>query len=305
MRSDTSAEQLLLILGLFHLLVGCLQFYRKGRARASEPRDLLATSDPTFARAFVTLLMIALVYFCIELYNGVADRGGLACFFSSTVYAPSGPCYDPENQFYSGMFGLFDQQDDLLWLAAILMLINWTCFALFQESEINKIYARKRVEGMPIAWENQPTQVFGITTPEAEEEDEPPQRDPETPVTYEEVLAAIEAQLEAALLESERLKEELGETRLLVTNLEEQLSQKTEEIEHITASRTSFNEAMAPEEKASGKQLNLTDSVMVGDSVMGGVKIDSQINNDPAAIAQAVILAFKQGMDQRSADEED
>lgn len=115
------------------------------------------------------------------------------------------------------------------------------------------------------------------------------------------MLAAIEAQLAAALLESERLKEELGETRLLVTNLEEQLSQKTEEIEQITASRASFNEAMSLEEQASGKQLNLTDSVMVGDSVMGGVKIGSQINNDPNAIAQAVISAFKQGMDERSA----
>ena len=43
------------------------------------------------------------------------------------------------------------------------------------------------------------------------------------------------------------------------------------------------------------KSLSLTDSVMVGDSVMGGVKIDKQINNDPEAIARAVINAYKMG----------
>jgi hypothetical protein len=181
------------------------QFYRKGRARASDPRDLLTSADSTFARAYVTLLTIALVYFCIELYNGVTDRGGLACFFGST-YAPSGSCHDGERQFYSGMFGIFDQADDFMWLAGVLLLINWTCFGLFQESEINKIYARKRVEGMPITWGNQPTELAATTMPEPEEEEVPPQRDPDTPVTYEDVLAAIEAQLAAALLESERLK---------------------------------------------------------------------------------------------------
>ncbi len=299
-RIDTSPERVLVFMIQFVLAVWVIQFYRKQHARAADPRELLTSSDSTFTKAYVTLLTIALVYFCIELYNGVTDRGGLTCFFSSD-YAPAGPCYDPENQFYSGMFGTFSLGDDLLWLAGVLMLINWTAYALFQESEINKIHARKRVEGMPITWGNQPTEVSATTTPEPEEEEGPLQREPDTPVTYEDVLAAIEAQLAAALLESERLKEELGETRLLVTNLEEQLSQKTEEIEQITASRASFNEAMSLEEQASGKQLNLTDSVMVGDSVMGGVKIGSQINNDPNAIAQAVISAFKQGMDERSA----
>ena len=43
------------------------------------------------------------------------------------------------------------------------------------------------------------------------------------------------------------------------------------------------------------KSLSLTDSVMVGDSVMGGVKIDKQIKNDPEAIARAVISAYKMG----------
>ena len=44
------------------------------------------------------------------------------------------------------------------------------------------------------------------------------------------------------------------------------------------------------------KTLSLTDSVMVGDSIMGGVKIDKQINNDPEAIARAVIEAYRSGL---------
>jgi len=39
--------------------------------------------------------------------------------------------------------------------------------------------------------------------------------------------------------------------------------------------------------------------VMVGDSIMGGVKIDKQINNDPDAIARAVLEAYRAGRDER------
>jgi hypothetical protein len=38
---------------------------------------------------------------------------------------------------------------------------------------------------------------------------------------------------------------------------------------------------------------------MVGDSIMGGMKIDKQINNDPDAIARAVIAAYRAGREDK------
>ena len=43
------------------------------------------------------------------------------------------------------------------------------------------------------------------------------------------------------------------------------------------------------------KSLSLMDSVMVGDALFNGDKIDRQIFNDPNAIARAAIEAYKEG----------
>lgn len=73
-------------------------------------------------------------------------------------------------------------------------------------------------------------------------------------------------------------------------------SRRFEPLSSLTFQR-GFNMIIANSEPKDSetKSLSLTDSVMVGDSVMGGVKIDKQINNDPEAIARAVINAYKMG----------
>ena len=68
-------------------------------------------------------------------------------------------------------------------------------------------------------------------------------------------------------------------------------------IDEIKASKSLFSEQMESRsiKGKEAKSLSLTDSIMVGDSIMGGMKIDKQINNDPEAIARAVIDAFRAG----------
>ena len=68
------------------------------------------------------------------------------------------------------------------------------------------------------------------------------------------------------------------------------------QIQEYKVEMNNFMEEKRNEADGDKKTLSLTDSVMVGDSIMGGVKIDKQINNDPEAIARAVIEAYRSGL---------
>ena len=121
------------------------------------------------------------------------------------------------------------------------------------------------------------------------------------PVTYTDILQSLQQQLIEAMKEAQQLRNELDETREKVVVLEDQVQAKDDWIQEIESGTASFREhleASTPTEE-DGKRLNLTDSVMVGDSIMGGVKIDKQINNDPDAIARAVLDAYRAGRDER------
>ena len=130
-----------------------------------------------------------------------------------------------------------------------------------------------------------------------EEEDEGTDEERTEPVTFSEILEALDTQLKEAIEEAHDLREELEETKSKVITLEEEVQEKDMLIGEIEASKSTLNEQidLQDQEKKEGKKLSLTDSVMVGDSIMGGMKIDKQINNDPDAIARAVIAAYRAG----------
>lgn len=122
------------------------------------------------------------------------------------------------------------------------------------------------------------------------------------PVTFSEILEALDAQLKEAIEEAHDLREELEETKSKVITLEEEVQVKDILIDEIVASKTALSQQIEhqDEEKVQDeKKLSLTDSVMVGDSIMGGMKIDQQINNDPDAIARAVIAAYRAGREDK------
>lgn len=119
------------------------------------------------------------------------------------------------------------------------------------------------------------------------------------PATFAAVLQAMDLQLKQAIQAAEDLKSELDETKEKVVSLEIEVQEKDSEIKQIKESKSHFDkmiqESTESKNDSNVKSLSIADSVMVGDTIMGGVTIDKQINNDPEAIARAVIEAYRMG----------
>ena len=109
------------------------------------------------------------------------------------------------------------------------------------------------------------------------------------------VLAELAKEMRATRIESEMLRVQLNETRLKVTNLESELEKKALELETIQALSIDMERIVKQSENPQTKNLSLMDSVLVGDALFNGDKIDKQIVNDPKAIAKAAIEAYKAG----------
>jgi hypothetical protein len=119
------------------------------------------------------------------------------------------------------------------------------------------------------------------------------------PATLEDVIIALDRQLKSALKEADDLKFELSETKEKVAFLESEIKTKDLKVRDIKKSKQNFNEAIEKQKLTSfeqgDKSLSLRDSVAVGDTIVGGMKIDKQIHNDAESIARAVIAAYKEG----------
>ena len=76
------------------------------------------------------------------------------------------------------------------------------------------------------------------------------------------------------------LRVQLNETREKVSNLESELEKKAVELETIQALSIDM-ERIVKQMKIPSKNLSLMDSVLVGDALFNGDKIDKQIVNDP------------------------
>jgi len=109
------------------------------------------------------------------------------------------------------------------------------------------------------------------------------------------VLAELAKEMRATRIESEMLRVQLNETREKVTNLESELEKKALELETIQALSIDMERIVKQSENTHTKNLSLMDSVLVGDALFNGDKIDKQIVNDPKAIAKAAIEAYKAG----------
>ena len=180
------------------------------------------------------------------------------------------------------------------------------CFALFASS--NEISLSKRMSDarrklllgeLPEENEFSDTVVTPTSSPM------PPSSGVESnePATFAAVLQAMDLQLKQAVQDAEGLKSELDETKQKVVTLEIEVQERDSEIKQIKESKSHFDkmiqESLQSKDEEIGKSLSLTDSVMVGDFVMEGVKIDKQINNDPEAIARAVIDAYRMGQNDK------
>lgn len=180
------------------------------------------------------------------------------------------------------------------------------CFALFASS--NEISLSKRMSDarrklllgeLPEENEFSDTVVTPTSSPM------PPSSGVESnePATFAAVLQAMDLQLKQAEQAAEDLKSELDETKEKVVTLEIEVQERDSEIKQIKESKSHFDkmiqESLQSKDEEIGKSLSFKDSVMVGDFVIGGVKIDKQINNDPEAIARAVIDAYRMGQNDK------
>ena len=73
------------------------------------------------------------------------------------------------------------------------------------------------------------------------------------------------------------------------------MEKKALELETIQALSLDMERIVKQSENTQTKNLSLMDSVLVGDALFNGDKIDKQVVNDPKAIAKAAIEAYKAG----------
>ncbi|MEC7239452.1 MAG: hypothetical protein VXV81_04820, partial [Candidatus Thermoplasmatota archaeon] len=118
---------------------------------------------------------------------------------------------------------------------------------------------------------------------------------PNKVTSAKEVLAELANEMRATRVESEMLRVQLNETRIQVSSLESELERKAAELEAIQALTNDMERIIKQSEDSSSKNLSLMDSVLVGDPLFNGDKIDKQVVNDPKAIAKAAIEAYKAG----------
>ncbi len=115
------------------------------------------------------------------------------------------------------------------------------------------------------------------------------------PASADDVLKALAKEMEAAKAEAAFLRQELDETRDKVKGLEIELDEKKVELESIQEITKNMEKIVEDNKNSGDKELSLQDSVMVGDNLFNGDKIDKQIINDPEAIARAAIEAYREG----------
>ena len=153
------------------------------------------------------------------------------------------------------------------------------CFALFASS--NEISLSKRMSDarrklllgeLPEENEFSDTVVTPTSSPM------PPSSGVESnePATFAAVLQAMDLQLKQAEQAAEDLKSELDETKEKVVTLEIEVQERDSEIKQIKESKSHFDkmiqESLQSKDEEIGKSLSFTDSVMVGDFVIGGRK---------------------------------
>ena len=231
---------------------------------------------------------------------GVAFAAGalytLLFVFFLAIFSFTGEAWD-DNRI---LFYFFEVRIDSFfgWLSVIIALLS-TFYGLVIGALTQREITRLHFEARLALLGQSPQQTIVIEAPEDESVEDIEHEEEELgdePATFEEILAAMDAELKEAIEESYRLRTELEDTKSKVMTLEKEVEEKDMFIEQIKDSKDELSQSLERRgNEQDGKKLSLTDSVLVGDSIMGGMKINKQINNDPQAIAKAVIEAYREG----------
>ena len=276
---------------LFSLLVYAIT---KGRIEYFNglERKVLATKDPFWSNIHGLAIFCLLAFIVADFFFVLVDSNAF-CELNQMLF--DSHCSTPK-RFGSLLMGNGLKNEYIgPYVFTLIVPISWTTWALKHEIGFRKKLQNARndmllgrmVENNDGSWADT-----------RDSRTMPTQELPSHPTTFEAVLQAMEAELERAVDAAKFLKRELDVTKQKVISLEEEVQVKDVEIQQIKESKSNFDKMISENSKTEDgdtKSLSLTDSVMVGDSVMGGMKIDRQINNDPEAIARAVIDAYRMG----------
>ena len=170
--------------------------------------------------------------------------------------------------------------DEALLLA--LMALGFTISGHFSVKYLSAIYPGE-------------TEQIAIPQTMTSEEVSTQRNNLDNPTSARDVLEELANEMRATRIESEMLRVQLNETREKVSNLETELEKKALELETIQALSADMERIVKQSENPGEKNLSLMDSVLVGDALFNGDKIDKQVVNDPKAIAKAAIEAYKAG----------
>ena len=284
---------------LFALGMTCLSIYRDNKLANLDTKQL-AVEEPMGYQIRGVLLLIVSLVLIIEIINSIIDT---PYFYYQSIFIPD--VFIPD----SGIFAIDPDGDSDSGGKGVRALFVWLYTTLCYGTSIS-FYYENRFSKMLVGLRNE--LMFGdsgdlssglntniaITNLLAKHRDEMPEP-LDRPSTYNDIMAAMESNLKKAIEVAELLQDELNQTKSRVVDLEVEVKKREDEITQIQEYKVEMNNFMEEkrnETDGDKKTLSLTDSVMVGDSIMGGVKIDKQINNDPEAIARAVIEAYRSGL---------
>ena len=174
---------------------------------------------------------------------------------------------------------------------------NAQAFLLISMSLINTISSQIAVRYLFAEYEGEDDSILppSVRNQQDKIEEERVSKLSSEPATPDDVLKALAREMEAAKAEAAFLRQELDETRNKVKGLEVELDEKKVELESIQEITKSMEKIVEDNKDSGDKALSLQDSVMVGDNLFSGDKIDKQIFNDPEAIAKAAIEAYREG----------
>ncbi|RJU82068.1 MAG: hypothetical protein DWB99_04920 [Candidatus Poseidoniales archaeon] len=283
---------------LFALSMTCLSIYRDNKLANLDTKQL-AMKEPMGYQIRGLLLFLVSLVLIIEIINAIIDTPYYyyQSLFIPDAFIPDGGVFaiDPDGDSDSGGKGV---RALFVWLYTTLCYGSSISF--YYENRSSKMLVGVRNElmfgdsGDISSGLNSNIAITNLLAKHRDEKPEPLDR----PSTYNDIMAAMESNLQKAMEVAELLQEELTQTKSRVVDLEVEVKKREEEIIQIQQYKVEMNNFIESnnENDGNGKTLSLTDSVMVGDSIMGGVKIDKQINNDPEAIARAVIEAYRSGL---------
>jgi hypothetical protein len=147
--------------------------------------------------------------------------------------------------------------------------------------------------------QNRPSQRFQYAQPTPQPQMVTTQNSPPIPpgMNMQSVVNVLEQKQKEAAIEAEKMRQQLASksaSEKQMEKMQSELARLQESMADAENTKIQMQQEMEELRKSGGDSgLQMQDSVIGGDSMVGSTKIESQIINDPEAIARAAIEAYR------------